>query len=420
MSLAIRLAGVGLGSGNPIPAINLRFTEGVVDPRITFTRSTTATYVNSAGLIASAAIDTPRIDYDPVTLAAKGLLIEEARTNLLTYSQEFDNAAWTKSSTTVTANATTAPDGTATAEKLVEVAATTTHRIVQGTAKAASAITYTASLWMKAGERTIGQVIMTDIGGFVVVSFDLAAGTVGTPAVSVWTSASATIAAYAGGWYRCTLTATSTADTVVNMFGALATGLVDAPTTNYLGDITKGLYIWGAQLEAGSVSASYVPTTTATVTRALSSPLVTGGNFSGFYNQAAFTAVVKFKGQASGTRTYLSFSDGTANERIELQSVGGTLTLTVVDGGVAQAALALGSVVTGTDYTVAMAWAANDFSASVNGAANVTDTSGTLPTPDRLAIGMDYASANHQCTTTARVTGYPSRLPDATLRSLAA
>ncbi len=64
----------------------------------------------------SAAVYGPRFDFDPVTLAARGLLVEEQRTNLLTYSEQFDNAAWVKSGTTVTANAAAAPNGTVTAD----------------------------------------------------------------------------------------------------------------------------------------------------------------------------------------------------------------------------------------------------------------------------------------------------------------
>ena len=104
----------------PTAALNLNFTTGTLDSRITFTRSTTGSYYNSAGVLSTAAINAPRFDYDPVTLESVGLLIEESRTNLLTYSEQFDNAVWTKSNASITANAIIAPDGTLTADKLVE------------------------------------------------------------------------------------------------------------------------------------------------------------------------------------------------------------------------------------------------------------------------------------------------------------
>ena len=111
--------GTGLYAGNPglwggaagldtglQPSLYLDLLAGTpLDSRVTFTRSTTATFIGSNGLIQIAAIDAPRFDYNPVTLAAKGLLTEEQRTNSVLYSEQFDNAAWTKVATTVSANA---------------------------------------------------------------------------------------------------------------------------------------------------------------------------------------------------------------------------------------------------------------------------------------------------------------------------
>ena len=98
-----------------------------------FTRASTATYFDVDGVMQTAAIDVPRIGYDSATHAHTGLILEEARTNLLTYSEQFDNAAWVKSNVTVTANtATTAPDGsTNSVDKMVEAATTTGHLVKQ-------------------------------------------------------------------------------------------------------------------------------------------------------------------------------------------------------------------------------------------------------------------------------------------------
>ncbi len=113
------------------PTLLLDFANSLtVDPRITFTRASTATYFDAAGVLSSAANNVPRIDYDPETLICKGLLIEEARTNLLTYSEQFDNAAWIKSNANISVTSTnsTSPDGTASADT---VTISTGGRIVE-------------------------------------------------------------------------------------------------------------------------------------------------------------------------------------------------------------------------------------------------------------------------------------------------
>jgi hypothetical protein len=103
------------------PSLYLNFVNNeVLDPRITFTRASTATYVGSDGLIKTAATNVPRFAHDPVTGEGLGLLIEEARTNLLLYSEQSDNAAWGKTNILTTANAVIAPDGTLTADKIYE------------------------------------------------------------------------------------------------------------------------------------------------------------------------------------------------------------------------------------------------------------------------------------------------------------
>ena len=108
-----------------VPSLDLRFadTKSLADAvtgqsLVTFTRASTGTYVGSDGLIKTAAVNEARFDHNPSTGESLGLLVEEARTNLLTYSEQFDNAAWVKSNSTVTANAGAAPNGTATADLL--------------------------------------------------------------------------------------------------------------------------------------------------------------------------------------------------------------------------------------------------------------------------------------------------------------
>jgi len=378
------------------PTLNLDFANSkIVDPRITFTRASTATRTNEKGLLETVASGAPRIDYDPVTLACKGLLIEESRTNLLTYSEQFDNAAWTKARSSISANATTAPDGTSTADKLVEDTTASNTHFIEAVVSTTSGTTYTFSVYVKAGERT-KLALNAYTNTSIATNFDLSAVTA--------SNAYGTITTLLGGWYRCSITFTS---------GFTGNGFFDiylrnaSDTSTYTGDGTSGIYLFGAQLEAGAFATSYVSTTSAQVTRAADIATMTGSNFSSWYRQDEFTSVVRFIANAVGTQVYAKWNDTTANEEIKLESVSGTLTLTVTDGGVAQAAIALGSVVTGTTYTVAATWKVNDIAASINGGAVVTDTAATLPTPTQRVIGSSVT-----------VRGYPKRLANATLVAL--
>lgn len=382
--------GFTLGSGIALPT-----------SLITFTRATTRTRINSAGALETVAINTPAIDYDPVTRACRGLSIWEARTNLLLQSQFA--SGWAATNATLSGTG-TAPDGSSSAKVLNDSSAGSAGYVYQGVSVTNTTV-YAISVYAKpVGWTSIYVHNFTQVGG---CAFTLTGN--GSASAPTGTFSSASIAAVGNGWYRCTVLFTANATASCN-FGFSTNDNV------FTGD---AFYIWGAQLEAGSSASPYIPTTTAQVTRAADVAVISGANFSNFYNQTEFSMVAKFKGHASGTRTYFSVSNGTANERIELQSVAGTLTLNVVDGGVTQATLALGSVVTGTDYTVASGWAANDFAASINGGAIVTDGAGTLPTPDRCHIGADYAGANRENTTTAYLTGYPTRLTNAALVALA-
>ena len=162
-----------------------------------------------------------------------------ARYNLLTYSEQFDNAAWTKSSLTVSANNIVAPDGTTTADRLLEVANTTAHQTSQSYTYTAAAHTW--SLYVKPEGRQWCRLMIYDGTSFKACWFDVLNGTIGTPDAGV----TATLTALPDGWYRPSITYTCAAGAGGAYFhGATSNGGVDT----YSGDITKGYYVWGAQL----------------------------------------------------------------------------------------------------------------------------------------------------------------------------
>jgi hypothetical protein len=267
-----------------LPRMALDFTTATLDPRVTFTRSgDTATVINSSGNIAPINADLPRFDFDPITLLCKGLLIEEARTNLFLYSAEFDNIYWGKIRSSITANATISPDGASTGDKLVENLDNGTHLIVR-TETTTNTSANTWSIYAKASERPSINIVVREGTTFLRSSnatFNLSAGTVGAVSNAGGSSATAAIENAGNGWYRCSLTITlGGVDTNSQALFQLNNGSV----SSYQGDGTSGIFIWGAQLEAGAFATSYIPTTTTSLTRNADNVSMTGTNFSDWYN----------------------------------------------------------------------------------------------------------------------------------------
>ena len=252
-----------------------------------YTKTTTAPITNYIPVLLSAPAGVARFDCDPITRNSLGLLIEGSRTNLLTYSQTFTNAAWTLTNATLTSTANVAPDGTQTAFNLVDSTATGLQAIAQTYTKAASAIAYTSSVYFKANQRTYSWLQISDgAGNGAIVYFNLTTGVISTAVAgigSAFTSLSATITLVGNSWYKCTITGTSnTATSLVTQFGSSTNGT----SNSFTGNGYSGIYIWGAQLEAGAFATSYIPTVASTVTRAADQASMTGTNFSSWYNQS--------------------------------------------------------------------------------------------------------------------------------------
>jgi hypothetical protein len=219
-------------------------------------RATTATRVNSSGIIESVAINVPRLDY---TLGScPSILVEPQRTNLLLRSEEF-NLTWIPVLATVTTNATTAPNNTMTADKLVATAVSGTHLILQIAAGSVNGTTATFSVFVKAAELTRIQLVNNATGGGQ-VNFILS----GAGSYTVVTGVSANIENYGNGWYRCIMTYTPTTTGNYNVQVRLADS---SGNTTFTGNGVNGVYLWGAQVEEGTKPTSYIPTTTASVTR---------------------------------------------------------------------------------------------------------------------------------------------------------
>ena len=387
-------------------------------PTPVLTRGSTGTFVGSNGLIQTAAVNAARFDHDPITLACKGLLIEEGRTNLITWSEEMSTAnGWSEDSNRIlwVNNATTSPAGTTTAEKITElVLAGVTRKISVKSVSLVTGTTYTISVYAKAAERSFLQITASANFTSAYQNFDLSNGTIGSG-----TATSSAITAMGNGWYRCSIVAQASATAI----GTITVGIVPASTstlfTAYLGADNHGIFLWGAQLEAGSFPTSYIPTTTAALTRSADVCSITGSNFTSFYNQSEGTLSVNASTPASGDRTIIGIDDNTANEMIRLRTEGTDPFYKVTGGGSDLVSLNLGAIVARTAFKVAACYKLDDFAASLNGATVSTDNTGTIPTVDRLRIGQGQ-SGNIITGHIAAIRYYRKRLDNAKLQALTA
>jgi len=360
------------------PKLAIDFTTASLDSRITFTRTgNTATVTNSSGNVVGINADLPRFDYNPITLACNGLLIEEQRQNIMTYSDQFNNAVYTKVNSSVTADAVTSPDGTTNADLLLPNTTNGQHRI--DFTSTATAATHSFSVYAKGGGYNFIWIRIGTSGGVA----SLTDGT--TSSVTAGYTLTATLVA--NGWYRVVLVGTAAANTIVRI-NALSTN----NTNDYAGNGTSGIYIWGAQLEAGSFPTSYIPTVAAAVTRNADVAVMTGTNFSDWYNSTQGTFRVDATTPASGTRPIISADDNTAANSIVISTVTAAPTLVVTQNSSEQANVSAGTITANTAMFAYVSYASNYFGIARPTARQV-DTSGTVPTVDRLRLGANQAGS---------------------------
>ena len=397
--------------------LDLRFAlQKTLDPRVTFTRASTGTFVGSDGLLQSATTNEARFDHNPTTGESLGLLVEEARTNLLLRSEEFDNASWTNGNTTESGNVAVAPNGTLTADKLIENSGAGFKSIEQ--AVAISALTYTFSVYVKAVERSIIQLLWSGGASTNFANFNLATGT-----VTAGTYTSATITPAGSDWFRLSITSVLAAGTFSGII-SLQTSASATRAASYTGNGTSGIYLWGAQLEAGASPTSYIPTTTATATRAADVASITGSAFSSWYRQDEGTVFVEggpTNPTLNKTQLLLSISDGSANNRMYLGKKFDSTTVAefgVASGGVGQAFI-LTTPSSISNARFAAGYKVNDFAVASSGGALATDTSGSVPVSStQLLIGTLDTGSNNINGHLRRLTFWPVRLPNTTLQAI--
>jgi hypothetical protein len=405
--------GFGAGDIFTIAPLDLRFAQQkTLDPRITFTRASSGTFVGSDGLIKTATTNEARFDHNPTTGESLGLLVEEQRTNLLLRSEELSNATWAKDFTVATADQATAPNGTLTADKVAEDSTTNFHAISQYVSGFASGAVASLSIYAKAAGRTKFRIQTDSTGGSGTADFDLSAVTA-TSGTGVFSAGS--IQAVGDGWYCCSVRCTTSGA------GAIGLKVILAATTygtSYAGDGTSGIYLWGAQLEAGSFPTSYIPTTTATVTRSADVASITGANFSSWYRQDEGTVFAETRQLGDVLGFAFAVSDGTDNNRIAQFRNTTTLSSRNVRSGTAANP---GNIAIASSQALvksAIASIAGNSGAAANGVAATDSAPVAMPTVDRLQIALGAPGSTPINGTIRRFTYWPTRLSNSTLQEI--
>jgi hypothetical protein len=416
-----------------LPRLALDFTTASLDPRVAFTRTgNTATVVDSSGYVAPINADLPRFDYDPITLACKGLLIEEARTNLLLQSQTFQTS-WTATLCTVGVNAENAPDGLLTADKLIanigETVSNTAASVAlrQDITKAASATTYTYTIFAKQSEFNGIRLFVRDgasSANNAVVTFSLVNGSIAVAAAAAGTFTNASASAgtlYANGFYRFSLTFTTGTETTIRILA------IPANSTATTGDGVKGIFVWGAQLEAGTFPTSYIPTVATSVTRNADVATMTGTNFSDWFNasEGAFVwwgSTIPLTDTAAAYPMF-SASDGTLSNQIQLIRRDTTTSdrraraqidyLGATGEGIIDSA---NGVFTGnTLHKAAIAYKLDNMGFGFDGSFIGSDTAVRIPTVTQMSIGTNGNATAFMNGHTQKLMYYPQRLTNAEL-----
>jgi hypothetical protein len=394
-----------------------------LDSRVTFTRTTTATRTNSSGLIESVAINGPRFDYNPTTLAPNGLLIEEQRVNLLLQSEGFDTASWTKADSSISANVIIAPDGALTGDKLVENTATGAHYIISSATAMTNGVTYVGSVYAKAAERSVLQLTFQGAthGSTYFANFNLANGIFGSSGGS---GVAATITNVGNGYYRCSIAAPATATASGGLVVVVLTSTAAGRLGTYTGDGTSGLYIWGAQLEAGAFATSYIPTVASQVTRTADVATMTGTNFSDWYNATEGTFYAGFLpnavAPATAAQLVLMASDASTANTVELfkrANADVSTRFSVTSSSVNSTFMNIG-VFTQSNTKLAGAYKVNDFAGVRNAGTVVVDTSGATATVSQLNIGGYFSGSGYLNGTIKQIAFYPRRLADSELQAI--
>ena len=355
----------------------------------------------SAAVSVGPVANLPRLDYTDSTCPK--LLLEPQRVNLALYSEQADNGYWGKYQSTITANDTTSPDGYTNADKIVSTAANAIN-VINRTFSSVSGGSQAISLFVKAGTSSIVYLQIHDGTSVFISDYDLSNSTTSNTSAG----ATAKIEAYAGGWYRCSLTATTLAGTHYMDYGIRSTA------------IGQYAYIFGMQFESlSSYATSYINTLGAAVTRGADACSKTG--ISSLIGQTEGTLCGEFtySRDDGGTRRLLSLTDGGTTNRITTYvDNNDKISIYIVNSSSEQVDIrGLAALVVGTTYKYAIAYKLNDVKVYVNGVEDGSDTSATIPSCSQLYVGSENGNSPSYFNWN-QVLLFPTRLTNAELATL--
>jgi hypothetical protein len=326
-------------------------------------------------------LNIPRLDYSNGTCPS--LLVEPQRTNRVLYSQQFDDATWQKGPfNTIIHNAIISPDGIQNADKIQSSVSGTQIRY---TNQAISSATGTYSIYMKAGEQT--QCLMYLGGGANDgIFWNLTNGTFisyhGSGSVITYYSSEDV----GNGWFRYTISSSS----------AFSYAEIYMSVNQVLGSnipVGNGFYLWGAQCEIGSYATSYIPTTSASVTR--NADVISKTGISSLIGQTEGTLYAEVLQMGASAIVPFQISDTTNNNRAQIEMSNNGAAICVVTSGGVNTAIITGSNLPYNQYhKIAVTYKANEFKLYVNGSLVGTDTSGAVPiSPSAVYIGSESGSS---------------------------
>lgn len=387
-----------------------------------YTPTTTQPITNYIPVLKTATTNTPRFSHNPITGESLGLLIEEQRTNLATQSQTF--SGWAITGETIQNNTVISPDGTLSASALIPTTENSTHNAALYYTVGSG--TFTFSIYAKAaGYPRLGIRVYDGSAYQLRATFDLSTGSIVTTEAGT-----ASITSAGNGWYRCVCTGTSASGNLGTVAGWAVESL---PSDNvvqqaFIGNGYSGAYIWGAQIEAGTFATSYIPTTSAQVTRSAENASITGINFTNFYSGnegTLFVHAISNGNISTGgfSPTAVSVNDDTISNAIAISRYTGTNNLLAATNAnsVTQFGLTSSNVFSSSpsEIKTGFSYKSGAFASCANGGTLQTASSGIIPTSfTQINIGSYPTGARWWDGSIKRITYYPFAITNAQLQGL--